>query len=143
MEPMSIVTLLLLAAWLGLLALWLAGAVVVLRSGRSALPTIAAALIFPVTLSLLDAGGWWTEIPRSVMFGSVATALLWLSFGYIARQMGSGVARVLAGAIRFVPVGFFVGLGVLSLRNGGPLGEGLAWAAVGLGVLVAVGGLRR
>ena len=112
--------------------LWLAG----LFNRRTALGAHAATpLLFPLTLLLLDSSGIWTEIPRSVLLGAALTATVWLSCDYAVRHTGSAAARAIAYGIRFVPVGFFLVLGALSLRNGGPLHGGLAWASILFGVV--------
>lgn len=110
--------------------LWLAG-LVNRRTAR--LADAATPLLFPLTLLLLDSSGIWTEIPRAVMLGATLTATVWLTCDYAVRRTGSAAARTIAYGIRFVPIGFFLTLGLLSLRNGGPLHGGLAWASILLG----------
>ena len=51
----------------------------------------------------------------------------------------------MAAPLLVVPMGFFLALGALCLRNGGPLDAGMAWKAIVLGALygTVVGGGRR
>ena len=72
---------------------------------------------------------------RAGGLGATLTAAVWLVCSYTVRQTGSAAARTIAYAIRFVPIGFFLTLGLMSLRNGGPLDTGWAWASILLGVV--------
>jgi hypothetical protein len=90
----------------------------------------AAALLAASVLPLAGAGGWWADMSVSKMVPLItALALALAAFG-AHRAQGRLAALALAA--------FFVTLGLVSLRHGGPLPGVLSGKAVLLGLMLAL-----
>jgi hypothetical protein len=95
-------------------------------------PRSAWALMVPMSMTLLYAGGWWTGLPAIAVFLAWAVGLfwLWLVWDAHAHDMTPRAARdrKLEGWLRYLLTAFYLGLGGISLANGAPLAE--TWLAL-------------
>ncbi len=93
-------------------------------------PRSAWALMVPVSLSVLDAGGWWA-VPSALLFGAwiVGGFWLWLTWDVYLHE---GTSRARTGrrievSLKFGLTLFYLGIGSVSLATGVPLAPG--WLA--------------
>lgn len=105
-------------------------------------PRSAWALMVPMSITLLYAGGWWAGLPLLVVLLAWATGLfwLWLVWDAHAHDMTPRAARdrKIEGWLRWLLTAFYLGLGTISLATGGPLAETwLAWKALLFGAIFA------
>lgn len=87
-------------------------------------PRSAWALMVPLSLSVVAAGGWW-DVPGWLMVGAWAIGLfwLWLVWDSHAHDQTPRAARNrrIEGGLRWAIGGFYLWLGVQSLLLGAPL----------------------
>ena len=90
-------------------------------------PRSAWALMVPMSLTLLYAGGWWDGLPLVLVIAGWATGLfwLWLVWDAHAHDMTPRAARDrrIEGWLRYGLTAFYRGLGGVSLAVGAPLAE--------------------
>ncbi len=95
-------------------------------------PRFAWALMVPMSLSLLYAGGWWPGLPGAAVALAWVVGLGWsaLVWDAHAHDMTPRAARDrrIEGWLRHALAGFYLGLGGLSLATGAPLAPG--WLAL-------------
>lgn len=94
-------------------------------------PRSAWALMVPMSLSVTAAGGWWA-VPALLLWGSWLVGLCWLWLIWDAHwhdqtPRAARNRRIEAWGRPFVAA-FYLGLGSLSLAEGGPLAE--PWLAL-------------
>lgn len=94
-------------------------------------PRSAWALMVPLSLSVLAAGGWWA-VPPVLLWGAWVVGLgwLWLVWDSHRHDMPPRAARNrrIEGWLRWLIGAFYLGLGAHSLALGAPLGP--AWLAL-------------
>ena len=105
-------------------------------------PRTAWALMVPMSLTLLFAGGWWPGLPFPAVAAAWAIGLgwLWLVWDAHAHDMTPRAARDrrIEGWLRWALTVFYIGLGGLSLATGEPLApQWLAWKALLFGGIFA------
>jgi len=105
-------------------------------------PRSAWALMVPMSLTLLYAGGWWAGLPMAVVIAGWAVGLfwLWLVWDAHAHDMTPRAARDrrIEGWLRYGLTAFYLGLGGVSFATGAPLAEHwLAAKALLLGLIFA------
>ena len=87
-------------------------------------PRSAWALMVPLSLSVVDLGGWW-DVPTALVAGAWAIGLFWLWLVWDAHlhDMTPRAARdrQIEGWLRWIIGGFYLWLGGQSLVTGGPL----------------------
>ncbi|MBB6228521.1 hypothetical protein FHS79_002711 [Polymorphobacter multimanifer] len=90
-------------------------------------PRFAWALMVPVSMSLLHAGGWWPALPFGVVLlaWGIGLGWSWLVWDAHAHDMTprAGRNRRVEGWLRVALAGFYLGLGGVSLVAGAPLEE--------------------
>ncbi len=95
-------------------------------------PRSAWALMVPVSLSMLFAGGWWPALPGAVVVAAWVIGLgwLWLVWDAHRHDMTPRAARdrKIEGWLRYALAGFYLWLGAASLGTGAPLVQ--HWLAV-------------
>ena len=94
-------------------------------------PRSAWALMVPMSITLLYAGGWWPGLSMPAVLASWAIGVgwLWLVWDAHAHDMTPRAARDrrLEGWLRYLLTAFYLGLGGVSLATGAPLAE--SWLA--------------
>lgn len=108
-------------------------------------PRTAWALMVPVTLWLLKAGGHW-DVPGWLLLAGSLTGFVWLALVWDAHAHDQTPRaqrdRVVENGLKYALTGFYLTLGAKSLLTGLPLAEAwLAWKALLFGVifLAAIG----
>jgi hypothetical protein len=95
-------------------------------------PRTAWALMVPMSITLLYAGGWWHGLSQLVLILAWAVGLywLWLVWDAHAHDMTPRAAldRRIEGWLRYGLTAFYLGLGGVSLIAGAPLVE--TWLAM-------------
>ena len=95
-------------------------------------PRTAWALMVPMSITLLYAGGWWHDMSQLVLILAWAVGVywLWLVWDAHAHDMTPRAAhdRRIEGWLRYGLTAFYHGLGGVSLVTGGPLAE--TWLAM-------------
>jgi hypothetical protein len=95
-------------------------------------PRFAWALMVPVSLSLVHAGGWWPGLPFSAVAAAWGLGLVWswLVWDAHAHDMTPRATRNrrYEGWLRYGLAAFYLGLGGISLSTGAPLAE--TWLAL-------------
>jgi hypothetical protein len=90
-------------------------------------PRFAWALMVPMSLTLLHAGGWWPGLPFAAVLAGWVIGLgwSWLVFDSHAHDMTPRAARNrrIEGWLRYALAAFYIGLGSLALATGAPLAE--------------------
>lgn len=104
-------------------------------------PRTAWALMVPVSISLVAAGGYWAVpawgIVASWVVGGFWLWLVWTAFVHDRTPRATRL-RVIEFWLKVALTGFYLGLGGLSLATGGPLADGwLAAKALLFGVIFA------
>ncbi|WP_426166778.1 hypothetical protein [Sandarakinorhabdus sp. DWP1-3-1] len=88
-------------------------------------PRSAWALMVPLSLTLLYAGGWWPGLPMGAVIAGWVVGLgwLWLVWDAHAHDMTPRAARDrrIEGGLRWGLAAFYLGLGGISLATGTPL----------------------
>ena len=88
-------------------------------------PRSAWALMVPMSITLLYAGGWWPDLPLAAPVAAWAIGLfwLWLVWDAHAHDMTPRAARDrrIEGWLRYLLIAFYLGLGGISLATGAPL----------------------
>jgi hypothetical protein len=88
-------------------------------------PRFAWALMVPMSITLLHAGGWWPALPFTAVLAAWAVGLgwSWLVWDAHAHDMTPRAARNrrVEGWLRIALAGFYLGLGGLSLAQDAPL----------------------
>ena len=102
-------------------------------------PRSAWALMVPLSLSVVDMGGWW-DVPTALLVGAWAVGLFWLWLVWDAHlhDMTPRAARDrrIEGWLRWLIGGFYLWLGGQSLLTDGPLvPDWLAWKALMFGLI--------
>lgn len=114
--------------------LWAGCAVAQLVAAKAELPrrleAIAVAAFAASALPLAGRGGWWIDMPAGKMVPAIAGLSLLLALAGTRHLAGRWAALALAG--------FYLTLGIASLRNGGPLAGFLAAKALVAGAAMAV-----
>jgi hypothetical protein len=99
---------------------------------------IAVAAFAASAMPLASMGGWWIDMPAGKMLPALAALSLALALAGTRRLAGRWAALALAG--------FYLALGIASLRNGGPLAGFMAAkamvAGVAIGLVVPEGAVR-
>jgi hypothetical protein len=103
-------------------------------------PRSAWALMVPSSLLLLNFGPWWPDLPDWLLWPGLAIGLGWLALVWIAHLKDgtpvAAAARAIEGVLRWLLAGFYLALGIQSLRNGGiPLEAFLAVKATLFGFI--------
>ncbi|WP_448581600.1 hypothetical protein [Thermaurantiacus sp.] len=102
-------------------------------------PRSAWALMVPSSIALLAAGGWWPGLGEVQLALALGIGLLWLLLIWVAHRHDQTAlaarCRQLEGVLRWALAGFYLGVGLLMLRNGGPLPGFLAWKALLFGFI--------
>lgn len=102
-------------------------------------PRTAWALMVPVTLWLLVAGGHW-DVPGWLLWGGSLLGFAWLALVWDAHTHDqtprAARDRRIENWLKYAITGFYLTLGVTSLGTGLPLAEAwLAWKALLFGVI--------
>jgi len=102
-------------------------------------PRSAWALMVPLSLSVVDVGGWW-DVPLWLSIGAWAVGLFWLALvwdSHIHDQTPRAARnRKIEGWLRWLIGGFYLWLGGQSLVLGAPLTpDWLAWKALMFGLI--------
>lgn len=105
-------------------------------------PRSAWALMVPVSLTLVKAGGWWADAPLWLVGGAwlVGTVWLWLVWDAHAHDQTPRAAfdRRIEGWLRYALTIFYLWLGGASLLTGAPLApDWLAGKALLFGLIFA------
>jgi hypothetical protein len=94
-------------------------------------PRVAWALMVPVSLSVLRAGGWWA-VPTALLALSWLLAAGWILLVFdMHRNQGSARAargRAIENALKWLLTAFYLGLGGVSLWTGTPIAP--TWLAL-------------
>ena len=102
-------------------------------------PRTAWALMVPSSLILLKLGGWWRGMPDWLLFAGFALGAAWLWLVWEAHTHDqtprAARARAIENPLKFLLTGFYLTLGIVSLRNGAPLEGFLAWKALLFGCI--------
>jgi hypothetical protein len=103
-------------------------------------PRSAWALMVPMSLTLLYAGGWWPGLPLPALLAGWAIGLfwLWLVWDAHAHDMTPRAARDrrIEAWLRYGLAAFYLGLGGLSVATAAPLAPAwLAWKALCFGLI--------
>lgn len=97
-------------------------------------PRTAWALMVPSSLTLLKLGGWWPGMPDWMLVAGFALGALWLWLVWDAHTHDqtprAARARRIENPLKLLLTGFYLTLGIVSLRNGTPLEGFLAWKAL-------------
>lgn len=102
-------------------------------------PRSAWALMVPVSLSVVDAGGWW-DVPGGVLALAWVTGAAWLALVWDAHRHGQTARAARDRRIEFwlklaITAGY-LGLGLASVLTGAPLAPAwLAWKALLFGLI--------
>ena len=104
-------------------------------------PRSAWALMVPLSLSVVDGGGWW-DVPTWLLAGAWMVGLVWLALvwdSHIHDQTPRAARnRRIEGWLRWLIGGFYLWLGAQSLLLGTPLVQGwLATKALLFGLIFA------
>ncbi len=102
-------------------------------------PRTAWALMVPLSLSVVDLGGWW-DVPTWLIVGAWVIGLFWLALVWDAhwhdQTPRAARNRRIEGWLRWIIGGFYLWLGGQSLLIGAPLGpDWLAWKAFMFGLI--------
>lgn len=102
-------------------------------------PRSAWALMVPLSLSVVDMGGWWA-VPGWLLVGAWLVGLLWLALVWDShfhdQTPRAARNRRVEGWLRWLIGGFYLWLGGQSLVLGDPLGpDWLAWKALMFGLI--------
>lgn len=104
-------------------------------------PRTAWALMVPSSLLLLKLGPWWPAMPDWLLQAGIAIGLFWLGLVWFAHMNDqtpkAKVARAIENPLKFLIMGFYLTLGVVSLLNGAPLAGFVAWKALLFGLIFA------
>ncbi len=104
-------------------------------------PRTAWALMVPSSLLLLKLGGWWPAIPDWLVLGGAAIGLFWLGLVWFAhlndQTPRAAKARAIEAPLKFLIMGFYLTLGMVSLWRGDPLTGFVAWKALMFGLIFA------
>jgi hypothetical protein len=102
-------------------------------------PRSAWALMVPSSIALLAAGGWWPGLDLPLAGLALGLGLAWLALVWTAHLHDqtplAARCRQVEGVLRWLLAGFYLGLGLLSLRNGAPLPGFVAWKALLFGLI--------
>lgn len=102
-------------------------------------PRSAWALMVPSSIALLAGGGWWPGLDSKLVLLALGLGLGWLALVWIAHLNDqtplAARCRQTEGVLRWGLAGFYLVLGLLSLRNGGPLPGFVAWKALLFGLI--------
>lgn len=102
-------------------------------------PRSAWALMVPSSILLLAAGGWWPGLAPDQVALALGIGLFWLALIWIAHANDQTPlatrCRQIEGVLRWALAGFYLLLGALMLRNGGPFPAFLAWKALLFGLI--------
>ncbi len=114
--------------------LWVGCAAAQLVDARAQRPrrweAIGVAALAASALPLAGRGGWWIDMPAGKMVPVLAGLSLLLALAGTQRLAGRWAALALAG--------FYLTLGIASLRNGGPLAAFLAAKALAAGAAIGL-----
>ncbi len=102
-------------------------------------PRSAWALMVPLSLSVVAAGGYW-DVPAPLLWGSWIVGAFWLFLVWDthAHDQTPRAARNrrIEGVLSWVVGGFYIWLGLQSILTGAPLAMGwLAWKALLFGLI--------
>lgn len=102
-------------------------------------PRSAWALMVPLSLSVVDTGGYW-DVPFGLLVAAWAIGAFWLFLVWDSHwhdQTPRAVRnRTIEGWLRWIVGGFYLWLGAQSVLTGAPLSVGwLAWKALLFGVI--------
>ncbi len=105
-------------------------------------PRSAWALMVPVSLTLVKAGGWWPDAPLWLVGGAWVTGTAWLCLVWDAhlhdQTPRAALDRRIEGWLRYALTAFYLWLGGASLLTGAPLGpDWLAGKALLFGCIFA------
>jgi len=102
-------------------------------------PRSAWALMVPSSLTLLKFGPWWPTMPGWLLWAGFALGALWLWLVWDAHTHDqtprAARARRIENPLKFLLTGFYLTLGIVSLRNGTPLEPFLALKALLFGCI--------
>jgi hypothetical protein len=103
-------------------------------------PRSAWALMVPSSLLILYFGPWWPDLPDWLLWPGIGIGFFWLALVWVAHLRDgtplAGLARRVEGVLRWLLAGFYLALGIQSLRNGGiPLEGFLAVKAILFGLI--------
>jgi hypothetical protein len=104
-------------------------------------PRSAWALMVPISLSVLEMGGWW-DVPTLVLAGGWFAGAVWLWLVWDAhlhdQTPRAARDRRIEFWLKIALAAFYLGLGAVSLVGGEPLAASwLAWKALMFGVIFA------
>ena len=104
-------------------------------------PRTAWALMVPITITMVDAGGWW-DLPTSAIIVSWLVGGLWIWLVWDAHmhdQTERAIRdRKIESVLKYGLTIFYLGLGAISLMQGEPLAPGwLATKALMFGIIFA------
>jgi hypothetical protein len=102
-------------------------------------PRSAWALMVPLSLSVVDTGGWW-DVPTWLLAGAWLVGLFWLALVWDSHMHDqtprAARNRRIEGILRWLIGGFYLWLGGQSLVLGAPLApDWLAWKALMFGLI--------
>ncbi|MEE4207242.1 MAG: hypothetical protein V2I39_13190 [Erythrobacter sp.] len=102
-------------------------------------PRSAWALMVPLSLSVVDMGGWW-DVPAWLLAGAWFLGLFWLALVWDSHRHDqtprAARNRRIEGRLRWLIGGFYLWLGGQSLALGAPLApDWLAWKALLFGFI--------
>ncbi|QIQ87194.1 hypothetical protein [Erythrobacter sp.] len=102
-------------------------------------PRSAWALMVPLSLSVVDTGGWW-DVPTWLLVGAWLVGLFWLALVWDShfhdQTPRAARNRRIEGWLRWLIGGFYLWLGGQSLWLDAPLGpDWLAWKALMFGLI--------
>ncbi|MEE4349046.1 MAG: hypothetical protein V2J26_02350 [Pacificimonas sp.] len=102
-------------------------------------PRSAWALMVPLSLSVVDVGGWW-DAPGWLVWGAWIIGGFWLYIVWDAhwhdQTPRAARNRAIEGWLRWIVGGFYLWLGAQSLLTDAPLGpDWLAWKALLFGLI--------
>ncbi len=102
-------------------------------------PRTAWALMVPSSLVLLKLGPWWPGMPDWLLVSGFVLGAVWLWLVWDAHTHDqtprAARARAFENPLKYLLTGFYLTLGSVSLVNGGPLQEFLAWKALLFGLI--------